>query len=191
MNFWKLNFFLLVGLIITGVVALFIFIGSPVESVEIPEVQSNNASTHKLTVRSSKSDFEGIANTYIQKAVKGEPLPLKLEVKDDIVLTSELTVFSYTLPVVMHFEPIVNADGNLVLKQSSVELGKLTIPPSTVLKILKDSVKLPSWMIVRSKEEEIFINLSDIPVSGNLQVRAKEFNLAEDEIILEIFIPKK
>ena len=72
-----------------------------------------------------------------------------------------------------------------------MEIGQLNIPPSTVLKILKDSVKLPSWMVVRPKEEELFIDLSAIPVSGNLQVRAKTFNLAHDEIILEIIIPKE
>ncbi len=52
-------------------------------------------------------------------------------------------------------------------------------------------MKLPPWMIVRPKEEELFIDLSEIPVSGNLQVRAKTFNLADDEIILEIIIPKE
>lgn len=56
--------------------------------------------------------------------------------------------------------------------------------------MLRDSVKLPEWMIVRAKEEEIFIDLSDLPISGDLQVKAKEFNLEKDEILLEIMIPE-
>lgn len=191
MNFWKVGFFVLSGLIAAAVVIFFIFIGSPTESDAIPKAKVSSTTSHHLTVRATKEDFEGIANSYIRKAMKGEQLPVTMEVKDDIMLTSELTVFAYTLPVIMHFEPVVREDGNLVLKQSSVEIGKLTIPPSTVLKILKDSVKLPPWMIVRPKEEELFIDLSRIPVSGDLQVRAKEFNLAKDEIILEIIIPKE
>ena len=125
-------------------------------------------------MRATKEDFEGIANTYIRKAMKGEPLPVTNEVDEDIVLESELTVFAFTFPVIMHFDPIVREDGNLILKQSSVEIGKANIPPSTVLKILKDSVNLPPWMIVRPKEEELFIDLSAIPVSGNLRVKAKD-----------------
>ena len=78
-----------------------------------------------------------------------------------------------------------------MLKQSSLEVGNLNLPPSTVLKVLKDSVKLPPWMVVRAKEEEIFIDLSNLPISDDLQVRAKEINLLEDEILLEIIIPKK
>ena len=72
-----------------------------------------------------------------------------------------------------------------------MEIGQLNFAPSVILKILRDSVNLPPWMIVRPKEEEVFIDLSKIPLSGNLKVRAKTFNLADDEIILEITIPKE
>ena len=85
----------------------------------------------------------------------------------------------------MHFDPIVREDGNLILKQSSVEIGKSNIPPSTVLKILKDSVKLPPWMIVRPKEEELFIDLIGIADFRDLRVRAKEFNLEKMKLFLK------
>ena len=191
MNRWKISFFVLAGLIAAAFAAVIVLIGSSAESVPLPEMKVSNQEDHILTVRATKEDFEGIANTFIQKAVKGEPLPVTMKVEDDVVLFSEMTVFSYTLPVIMHFDPIVREDGNLILKQSSMEIGQLNIPPETVLKVLRDSVKLPPWMIVRPKEEELFIDLSAIPLSGNLQVKAKTFNLADDEIILEIIIPKE
>ncbi len=191
MNLWKISFFVLAGLVVAAFAAVIVLIGSSAESVPLPEMKVSNGSDNILTVSATKEDFEGIANTFIRKAVKGEPLPLTMKVEDDVILFSEMTVFSFTLPVIMHFDPIVREDGNLILKQSSMEIGQLNIPPSTVLKILRDSVKLPPWMIVRPKEEELFINLSEISVSGNLNVRAKTFNLADDEIILEIVIPKE
>lgn len=190
-NRWKVGFFALAGLVAAVIVYLIILIGTTVESDPIPVAKKNQGSGNYLTVKATKEDFEGIANTYIQKAMNKEPLPVTMEVADDIILKSELTVFSYTLPVTMHFDPIVREDGNLTLKQSSVEIGTLNIQPATVLKILKDSVTLPSWMIVRPKEEELFIDLGALPISGELQVRAKEFNLDKDEIILEIMIPNK
>ncbi|MFS0576362.1 YpmS family protein [Sporosarcina sp. 179-K 3D1 HS] len=191
MNPWKISFFALAGLIIAAIIALVLFIGNPGESKPLPEAKLMQTPANVLTVHSTKEDLQGIANTYIRKAMKGEPLPVTMEVRDDVILLSEMTVFSYTLPVQMHFNPVVQEDGNLILKQSSMEIGQLNVPPSTVLKILQDSVALPPWMIVRPKEEELFIDLSRIPVSGNLQVKAKTFNLAEDEIILEIFIPNE
>lgn len=191
MNFWKAGFFILSGLVVASIVALVMYIADPGDSEEIPSGEVASASSNVLVVQATKKDFEGIANTYISKAMKGEKLPVKMEIGNDIVLSSELTVFSITMPVTMHFDPIVRDDGNLILKQSSVEIGKLNIPPSTVLKILKDSVKLPPWMIVRPKEEELFIDLSAIAVSGNLKVKAKDFNLENDEILLEIIIPNE
>ncbi|MCG7334514.1 YpmS family protein [Sporosarcina sp. ACRSM] len=191
MNRWKIGFFLLAGLIVAVVAYIIFLIGSPGDSEPLPEVKIEDTSDHVLTVKVAKEDFEGIANTYIGKAVKGEPLPVTMVVRDDVVLLSEMMVFSLKLPVIMHFDPLVREDGNLILKLSSMEIGQLKIQPSTVLTILRDSVKLPPWMIVRPKEEEVFIDLTKLPLSGNLKVRAKTFNLAEDEIILEIIIPKE
>lgn len=191
MNRWKVGFFILAGLVAAVVVFLVLLIGSAGESPPIPKGKDTRPQDHILTVKTTKEDFEGIANTYIRKAIKDEPLPVIMRVREDVILLSEMTVFSYTLPVVMHFDPIVQEDGNLILKQSSLEIGQLNIPPSTVLKILKESVNLPPWMIVRPKEEEVFIDLSAISVSGNMQVKMKSFNLEKDEIVLEIIIPEE
>jgi uncharacterized protein YpmS len=191
MNKWKIGFFLLAGLVAATVSAVIVLISSTSESVPLPDIDKRNMSDNVLTVKATKENLEGIANTYVRKAVKGGPLPVTIKVSDEVLLFSEMTMFSYTVPVIMHFDPLVREDGNLILKLSKMEIGIMDVPPSTVLRVLKDSLKLPPWMTVRPMEEELFIDLSKIPVSGNLQVRAKTFNLAEDEIILEIIIPKE
>lgn len=190
MNRWKISFFLLAGVIAAAIVYVFMLIGSVEESGPIPQAKNQASGGHALLVSASKEGFEGIANTFLQRAMEKEPLPVTIAIEDDIILASELTVFSYSVPVTMHFNPVVQEDGNLLLKQSSLELGALNLPPSTVLKVLRDSVELPEWMVVRAKEEEIFIDLSDLPISGDIQVKAKEFNLEKDEILLEITIPE-
>ncbi|PIC99530.1 MULTISPECIES: YpmS family protein [unclassified Sporosarcina] len=189
MNIWKVAFFSLAGIVAAALVGVIILISGATASPPLPEDKEAKGEGYTLALNTTKVNFEGIANTYIRKAVKGK-LPVELEMRDDVLLTSELTVFSHTLPLAMHFDPIVRKDGNLILKQSSMELGQLNVPPSTVLKLLKSSVELPKWMVVRPKEEEIFIDLKDLPISGDVQVKAKEVNLAQDEIILEVLIPK-
>lgn len=191
LNRWKISFFILAGLVAAALATIIFLVSTPGKSEPLPRINEAKGSDHVLMVTATKEDLEGIANTFIRKTVKGEPLPLRLKVEQDVLLTSEMTVFSKTLPVIMHFDPIVRKDGNLLLKFSTMEIGNLTMAPSVILKVLRDSVKLPPWMVVRPKEEEMFIDLSKIPVSGNLKVKAKTFNLAEDEIILEIIIPKE
>jgi uncharacterized protein YpmS len=190
-NKWKIAFFLLAALIVTGVLAVMFWISRPVAGTPLPEAAPAGDEVDRLTVTATRDDLEGIANTYIRQAINNDKIPVALEFGEDVLLVSELTVFAVQLPVMMHFEPVVLEDGNLSLKQKSVEVGNLTIPPSTILKLLGDTVGLPAWMIVRPKEEELFIDLSRLPVSGGIQVRAKEINLPEDEIELEILIPRK
>lgn len=191
MNRWKIAFFVLFGLICAGFIALFIFIESPGDSAPLPSVKHSSGEGSVLSVKASRDDVEALANNYLRKAMKGEPLPVTIEIAEDLILYSELTVFGITVPVYMHFDPMVLEDGNIILEQSSMEIGKVNIAPSTVLKVLRDSINLPPWMIVRPKEEEIFINLSELPVSGKLEIRAKTFNLAEDNIELEVTIPNE
>ncbi|WP_432364009.1 YpmS family protein [Sporosarcina sp. UB5] len=189
MNLWKIAFFVLAGLIVSGIIALVIALESPMDSDPLPPPTQYTPKGSVLSVKATRSDLEALANNYIRKAMKGEPLPVTMEVKDDVMLHSELTAFGMTFALMMHFDPVVLEDGNLMLKQTSMEIGELNLPPSTILMVLRDSVKLPPWMIVRPKEEEIFIHLSELEIAGNLQVRAKSIDLANDTIELEVTIP--
>jgi uncharacterized protein YpmS len=190
-NIWKVAFFILVGLLASGVIAIMIFLESPGDSDPLPPMNQYSPKGSVLSVKATRNDLEALANNYIQKAMKGEKLPVIMEIKDDVRLHSELTAFGITFPLMMHFDPIVLEDGNLMLKQTSMEIADLELPPSTVLSVLRESVKLPPWMIVRPKEEEIFIQLSELDIAGNLQVRAKLVDLVNDNIVLEVTIPNE
>ena len=91
----------------------------------------------------------------------------------------------------MYFEPFVEDNGNIRLEQSSLEVGDLQLPPETVLKLLRDSIELPKWIIVKPKDKEVLIQLASIPMASGVHVRAKELNLVEDIITLEIVIPNR
>ncbi|WP_313890805.1 YpmS family protein [Psychrobacillus sp.] len=190
MNKWKIAFFLLVFALIGSAVGLFYLISTPTDTTYI-EPKTVQQTGNILTVNTTKEDFEGIANTFMAKAMEGKPLPLKLSLEDQVILSTELTIFSYTLPVKMFFEPFVDEDGNIRLEQSSLEIGRIKIPPETVLEVLKDSIELPEWMIVNPAKKEVLIQLASIPMSSGVYVRAKELNLGEDIITLEIIIPTK
>ena len=189
MNIWKIAFFVLAGLIASAVIALVIFLECPGDSDPLPPMDQYAPKGSVLSVKATRNDLQALANNYIRKAMKGEKLPVTMQIKNDVSLHSELTAFGITFPLIMHFDPVVLEDGNLMLKQTSMEIADLNLPPSTVLSVLRDSVKLPPWMIVRPKEEEIFIHLSELEIAGDLQVRAKSVDLVNDNIELEVTIP--
>ncbi|ALS78576.1 hypothetical protein AUO94_07835 [Planococcus kocurii] len=189
MKKWRVAFFVLLAINVLALVGVVLFVTTPSKDFTSYEALKNTSTEgNTVVVNATKADFEGIANTYIQEAMKDQPIPLALSVDDDVSISTELTVFSVTLPILMKFEPLVQEDGNLLLEQKSVEVGMLDIPPEAALKLLRDSVELPEFMEVMPADEEVLLKLTDIPLDGGISVRAASFNLEEDNIRLLVTI---
>lgn len=191
MKVWRMAFIILLLLNIAAVAAFFFLITSPADDFEIqPEAVSDVPVGHNLTVQATKADFEGLANSYIQQEMANAPVPLSLAVGDDVGLSTEVDIFSITLPILLKFEPFVQEDGNLLLKQKSIEVGMLDIPAETALKLLRDSVELPGFMEVFPAEEEVLLKLTELPIDNGISVKAEAFDLKEDDIRLQVTIQK-
>ncbi len=189
MKKWRFAFFALVVLNLIAVIGLFLYMTTPSDDYKSYQAESSPPPEgNTVMVNTTKSDFEGIANTYIADAMEGQPIPLRLSVTDNVSLSTELTVFGVTLPILLTFDPVVLPDGNLLLEQRSVEVGQLDIPPESALKLLRDSVDLPEFMEVMPKDEEVLLSLTEIPINGGVSVRATSFDLEEDDIRLLVTI---
>ncbi|MBM7705610.1 uncharacterized protein YpmS [Chryseomicrobium aureum] len=188
MNKWKIAFLGLVLLLVLAIVYVGSLLTGTSESYTLTD-RPDPAEGGQLFVETSKQDFEKLANKYILEAVRDQPIPLQLVVEDKIALTSELTVFSLTIPVQMYFDPVVLEDGNIQLVQNQVDIGQLSIPPEEILKLLRSSIDLPNWMIVSPADESVFIDLGGLPIDGDLDIRAQEIDLENDEIILSVTVP--
>ena len=187
MNKWKVAFFVLAGAVILCVAGLFYMATLPVKQVALPDQDELDGNV--LVVQTTAKEFESIAKTYLGNALDKSPLPVELEVEDQIYLYSDLTIFNITVPIKMDFEPIVS-NGNIRLKQTAVHVGKLNIQPSYVLKLMNESIDFPNWITVLPDDEEIYVDLSRINIASGSRVRAKEIDLANDNILLEIVVPE-
>ena len=86
MNPWKVSFFLLAGIVLAAVVYLFSVVAAVSESDPLPSAKPDTGSYNALTVQTTRADFEGIANTYIYRAMEKDAKSLA----QDHVLTAEL-----------------------------------------------------------------------------------------------------
>jgi uncharacterized protein YpmS len=193
MNKWKMAFILLFSVVILTIASVVFYITRPIDDTPTRTISEIPEGSH-FQVNTTADDFENLANQLISNSMKGSKIPVKMYVDDQVTLSGTLPVFDMDLPIVMTFDPTI-VNGNLLLKQKTIEVGMLDIPPATALKLLKDSVEMPNWMVIQPKEEQIYINLTEkiIPLGDNLKGRlqAKEFNLEENRIILDVVIPKK
>ncbi|PYF04699.1 YpmS family protein [Ureibacillus chungkukjangi] len=192
MNKWKVAFFILTGAIILFITIIFYLATSPSEDVQINSKGVTVSPTDSvLLVEATADDIEKMAMNYLQKELANSPLPIDIVVDKSINLNSELTAFGVTVPFSMKFNPVVTEEGNIQLKQDSVNVGKVNIQPSTVLKLMNDAVAFPDWIIVRPNEEEVYVDLTDIKVMNGARVRAKEVDLENNRVLLEVIVPNE
>ncbi|QDQ03050.1 DUF2140 family protein [Lysinibacillus fusiformis] len=190
MNKWKFAFFALAGTVLFAILLVVYLATKPVDEVNLAKSsESEEIKGNVLVVQTTTKEFESISKKYLKDAAKGSPLPIDFTVGDDIQLKSKLTVFYTEIPITMNFEPIVDEKGNIILKQTEMNVGLLNIPPETTMKIMRDSVEFPSWITVNPNKAEIYIDLSRVNIASGSRVRAKELDLPNDKILLEIIVP--
>lgn len=191
MNKWKVAFFALAGTVLFAILLVVFLATRPVDGVDIAKRSAGESESkgNVLVVQTTTKELESISKKYLKDAAKGSPLPLDFTIGDDIQLRSTLTVFYTEIPISMNFEPIVDDKGNIILKQTGMNVGLLNIPPETTMKIMRDSVEFPSWITVNPNKAEIYIDLSRINIASGSRVRAKELDLPNDKILLEIIVP--
>jgi uncharacterized protein YpmS len=189
MNKWKFAFFALAGTLLFAILLVVYLATRPVDGVnfaesskEVSEVKGN-----VLVVQTTKKELESISKKYLKDA--GTPLPLDFTIGDDIQLKSTLKVFYTEIDISMNFDPIVDEKGNIILKQTGMNIGLLNIPPETTMKIMRDTVDFPSWISVNPNKAEIYIDLSRINIASGSRIKAKELDLPKDKVILEIIVP--
>lgn len=186
MNKWKVAFFTLVAAIVLSSAFILYLVFS--DTTEVARPLNTEAEGNVVTVETTAKEFEAIAKQYLADTLKKSPVPVDIVVEDQIKLYSSLTVFGVDVPFSMDFDPTVDA-GNIVLEQTAMNVGNLTIPPKTVLKVVQDSVKFPDWVTVIPNDEEIYVDISRLNIAAGSRVRAKEINLPEDKILFEIIVP--
>lgn len=191
MNKWKVAFFALAGTVLFAILLVVFLVTRPVDDINVAKSSAGESESkgNVLVVQTTTKELESISKKYLKDAAKGSPLPIDFTIGDDIQLRSTLTVFYTEIPISMNFDPIVDEKGNIILKQTGMNVGLLNIPPETTMKIMRDSVEFPSWITVNPNKAEIYIDLSRINIASGSRVRAKELDLPKDKILLEIIVP--
>jgi len=189
MNKWKFAFFALAGTLLFAILLVVFLATRPVDGVNLAESTKAESEVkgNVLVVQTTRKELESISKKYLKDA--GSPLPLDFTFGDDIQLKSTLKVFYTEIDISMNFDPIVDEKGNIILKQTGMNVGLLNIPPETTMKIMRDTVDFPSWISINPDKAEIYIDLSRINIASGSRIKAKELDLPKDKILLEIIVP--
>jgi uncharacterized protein YpmS len=187
---WKKWFFFILALNIAGLLLIISLIFWPAEEVQIPEDTGEpEQESSEFIVRTTKQNLNNLINAYIETLTQNSSHQYYVELDEDVHLIGELPVFSATVPLSMHFEPIAQENGDIILKQRSISLGLLELPNRRIMQYLDRYLPMPEWVTVNADEEEIYIALTEMDIRSNFQLGVETIDLEANNLAFRISVP--
>jgi uncharacterized protein YpmS len=189
-NKWKLAFFVLLGLIASIFLFLYIMVTSPGDKSKVEPVKNTSEQEHvAFKVSTNKRDLNRVINHYIEEEGKNSQIDYQVLLTDEVELYGTLPLFNQELELRLTFEPKALENGDLILSQKSISVGKLRLPVSTVLKFVRDSYSLPAAVNIQPEEERVYVSMQRLKLKSDIKVRVNEFDLKKDNIKFTLFVP--
>ncbi|HEX6594030.1 MAG TPA: YpmS family protein [Bacillota bacterium] len=187
---WRRMFYTLLTLNIIIVGTLATLLLWPVQDVNIREheVMQTNVSS-EFTIRTTKENLNDLVNAYLDKLLEDTKHHYSISLEDDVHLIGELPVFSSTVPLSVHFEPIVQTNGDVILKQKSISVGLLELPNKKILEYMDQYLPMPNWVIVNPKDEEIYVAVTNMDIKSNFEVSVEHIDLPANYLAFKLRIP--
>jgi len=142
-------------------------------------------------IKSNKNDLNLLINHYIQEEMGSSPIDYKVHLGNDVELYGKMPFFSETLDMNLTFEPKALKNGDLVLTQKSMSIGRLNLPVSYVLKFISSNYKLPRGVEIRPNDQMIYIHMQQLKLKSNMKIQVTKFDLKKDDISVLLQVPVK
>jgi len=191
MNSWKKLFIALVILNIIVLVGVIFLIFLPTKDEEIALKDINQDDYVQFHVQSNKADLNRLINHYIEEQGLNERIKYNVTLTDQVELYGTMKVFTQDVELKLTFEPESLDNGDLILRHKTISIGHLQLPVPVVLKFIRDSYDIPSWITIRPNDEEVYVNLHDLKLKSDTKVRVNTFDLKRDNILFTLLVPIK
>ncbi|GAA0322567.1 YpmS family protein [Oceanobacillus sp. FSL W7-1293] len=189
-NKWRAGFFGL--LIFNGLILLIllVLIFWPVSNNEFPpNTMIDEQESSEFYIQTTKQNLNNLVNAYVEKLLEGTEHHYRIMLEDDVHLMGELPVFSSTVPLSVRFEPIEQANGDLVLQQKSISVGLLELPNKKIMEYMDRFLPMPEWVTIDPDSQEIYVAVTDMELQGNFDVAVQHMDLEANNITMKLVVP--
>lgn len=187
---WKLFFIVLaiVNIVVISILGFLLF--GPVPEKNFPEkVTISKEESSEFTVRTSKQNLNELVNAYIDNLLGDSEYRYQISFDEDVHLLGELPIFSATVPLSVHMDPIVQDNGDVIMKLNSISVGLLELPNKKIMEYIDKYLEMPKWVTVHPKKEEIYVALTKMDIKSNFKVTADQIDLKSNNISFKISVP--
>ncbi|MED0664986.1 YpmS family protein [Bacillus badius] len=185
---WKLAFLGLLTLNVIIVLILAIALFSPVKDEPLPKAQPEKEAV-EFHVQSNKEDLNRVIKTFIEKEKAKSFVDYNVYLRDQVELYGDIAVFSERINYKLSFEPEALKNGNVILRQKGIKVGRINLPVSYVLKAARDAYQFPDWVRIMPNDELIYISLDKMKLESDLKVKADRIDLKKDDIRFTFQLP--
>ena len=185
-----LSFFVLVGNRLNDCSIIAFMLLTPASNHNMSNVKVPTGDYVPFSVQSNKEDLNKLVNYYLNKEAKGSPVDYQVKLGNEVELEPNFFL-SEELNMLLTFEPEALKNGDLILKQKRISIGRLNLPVPYVLKIIADSYKLPAGVDIILNQKQVYIDMQRLNLKNNMKVKMKKFDLRQNEIVFTILVPIK
>lgn len=184
---------LFIGLAVINVVVILTFailLFWPVKETPFPDTkQQVKGNSSEFIIRTTKGNINEMIAAYLDNVLKDNKYHYQVKLEDDVHLVGELPVFSSTVPLSVHLTPLVQDNGDVILKLKSISVGLLELPNKKIMEYIQDYLPMPDWVKVNPRAEEIYVALKDMDIKSNFKVEAAHVDLPANNISFKISVP--
>ncbi|MDR6122710.1 uncharacterized protein YpmS [Bacillus sp. SLBN-46] len=190
-NKWKIGFLLLLGLNLLIAIIMLSLIMMPTSNKERSKQKDLKEDHVSFHVKSNKNDLNRLINHYLKEEAADSPIEYQVVLGDEVELYGTIPFFSEELNMKLTFVPEALKNGDLVLKQKSMAIGRLHLPIAYVLSFISDNYKLPRGVDIRPDDHLVYVHMQQLKLKSDLKIKADKFDLKKDDIAFTILVPVK
>lgn len=189
-NLWKSSFIALLLLNFSVLVIIALLIFWPVERPKVPvgehQITQNSS---EFIIRTTKKNLNELINAYMYEYMKDSKHKYSVSLEEDVQLVGELPVFSTTVPLSIRLEPLVQDNGDVVLKQKSISLGLLELPNKKVMEYMSKYLPMPNWVTINPDDEEVYVAVTQMDIKSNFHVSVEQMDLGANNLSFKLKVP--
>lgn len=186
---WLVILLIILGIII-GLISIVLFrIGSKREGESTQIVAGEKRTEATFQVQLTKKQTNELMNYYLNEYQKDSKVKYNFVLENQAMLQGTFPFLGHDLNFYLYFEPSVLNNGDVQLKAKSISIGTLSLPISELMGYVKSKFKLPEWVEVNTKDEQITLHLSEFQLKGGMYIGAEKIDLVGDEIRFNVFLP--
>ncbi|MFG6113895.1 YpmS family protein [Halobacillus sp. MO56] len=188
-NKWKVLFLALAALNIGIIIWILALIFLPTSYTIVNVDDQKKTEEAEFTIVSTKENLEQLVNEFLSQLPSDDDLNYSVSLERNVELKGNIKAFDQKIPLKMNFEPIVQENGDVVLQQEGISLGKLPLPNKKVLEYVNKSFDLPEWVMINPNDETIYVAVTEMKPASNFDLRVDRFNLKTNQLAFKIRVP--